>query len=251
MGAFHKSVNWLIWYEEWHSEIDSSGFYRYKKIYDFARAKAKSKEQLEFLMWYLGPNVATDNSKYPFVDGPMDWKEKRESGGWYTDKALKEASKQIAAKMDSLEAVREGGNGAILWSLTRTQRLAQKLDEAFQGKFLVDGLDFAKTVERARAYLILHKQILSMQAQAFDLWAKANGINYESPQGLGELIAASAIAAHRQGEVKEKTRVELAMEKLWEMSINKAAKYDLELPKEAVEAISEATVEPPKKKSVQ
>lgn len=251
MASFHRLTNWADLWEQWYLDLDTSGRPKYKRIYDFANATGKSPTQRKFLAWYLGPTEPPNEvlaERWPFVK-PLDWKKKRETGGWYTDASLKVMTLSIRSRMDALEALREAGNSITLNSVARIEQLAQRLDEAFQGRFFVDGLSMPENYGRARAYLDLHQQLLNLMALAQDLYAKAHGINYADMSGFADLIAASALAAQRSG-VKERSKVEVALEQMISMALVKSANYELPLPDDVQKKIIDMAPEPdqPKKK---
>lgn len=254
--VFHRLTNWAQWWEEWFTSIQADGKYLYTTIRGFAKTKTKIKAQEQFIRWYLGPKPEekpeeNTESPYPWcVSGPLDWMEKRKSGGWFTDSSIRDFGKEIRRRMTALEALREAGNGVTLNSLVRAEQLAQELDRSFKGRMFLDSLSWDANLVRARAYINLHNDILGMKARAQDLYAKSHGVNFDDMSGLTVLLQAAAIGGATSGD--EDKRGKAALSSVVDMMLRKSQKYDMELPPGAVEVLSEAVEkEHAKKKNVQ
>lgn len=242
MAAFHRTIDWAAWWEEFYLALGPSGLPKYRTVEQFASAHSRTEKQRQFIVWYIGPKQVPDPDagKYPFIKTePMDWKEKRATGGWYNDRYLKTITQTIRTRMTALDALREAGNSFTLNSVARMEQLAQRLDEAFQGQFFLPELSHGDNLGRARAYIDLHGQLLGLLRQAQEMYAKAHGVNYDDMSGFANLIAASAMAAQQQGDPTQ-SRVSSAVEKLVNMTLLKSARFNLPLP-EAAEQVLETT----------
>ncbi len=252
MPMFHRMTNWAELWDEWYLAVDRNGGPKYKYLSVFIEAKAKNEAQHDFMAWFLGPKPKDDEEESPYKwcsMGPQNWVEKRKTGGWFTDSSISTMGKEIRRRMTALEALREAGNGITLHSLVRAEQLAQELDRSFHGKIFLDGDSFDKNVKRARTYLELHSQILSMKEKAQDLYAKSHGVNFEDMSGLTVLVQAANLSG---GSIDEGgNRNKAALSAVVEMAMKKSQMYDLELPPGSVEVITDAVTKVDKKKGLQ
>lgn len=260
MRFYFSHTDWARMWEEWYLGVDQSGGARYPTLSSFINAKAESKEQAEFLWFYLGPkdkDSEKEQVKYSFAtEGPVDWVKRRQTGGWFTGDNIRRISSEISRRMNGLEALQEAGNRVTLHSLVRAGQLARQIDEDFKGVFFLPGLSFGANEARARLYLELQEKALQLQAKAQDLYAKSHGINFDDMAGLERLYAATAMAAQQraiEGGVVE-TRENKVLKSLTEMMLVKHQRYQLPLPPDVEEKIVdvvEADEEPQRRKKVQ
>ena len=237
-------------WSEWFLAVGEQGKRKYRTVYQFAKEKAESKEQFSFLMWYLGPKPFDDEKdeqqkRYSFIpDGPEDWVKRRHENGWYTSKNLDSFTKEIRRRDNVLDAMQEAGRTVTLSSIGRAEKLAQRIDQYFQGEPLLDDLSLAENKARAEFYIGLQKDVMGLQERAFTLFAKSHGVNFEDMSGLVHLMTASAMSASiRQSEGKELSREQTAVKSIVEMTLAKSARYQLPVPKDAEVAIIDAVAE--------
>jgi len=250
---FFRRTNWADLWEDFSTKLKPNGMHWYKTIREFVVAqKIKDSETLRFLHYYLGPEDMADEAeraRYPFAK-PQDWKKRRDTGGWYSDEAITQLSRTISVKMNALEALAEAGNSVTLRAFVRISNLMRQLDNAFQGRFFVDDVDFATNIARSEAYLRLYHRVLNMLGTAQDLYAKSRGINFDDMEGLAHILAATAQMAKQVGDSSNK--YEKALGALVQMTMHKASEYDLPIPQDAKDKLIEVTQEedqpPPKKK---
>lgn len=235
MDAFHRSINWTEWWEEFFSKVASDGQYFYPSVAKFAIVKAPGAagvNQREFINWYLGP--VNDNDPlaqhFMFVKGkPLGWIEKRRSGGWWTPESMKALNRDIKCQINALDAMRAAGNGIVLSAFASIGLLLTKLDESFHGEFFIPGLELEDNIKRAEKYIGLRQRLLNMLGQAQDIYAKSHGINYSDMSGFAQLIAASALARTASGD-GAKDRYQQVLDQLHSVALEKSALYGLPLP---------------------
>lgn len=244
MKAYHYSVDWTEYWEEFYLTIEKDGRPKYKSVAKFASAKANNAKQREFLKWYLGKpgDNAQLDEEYKFAK-PQDWLYKRETGGWYTRANLDLASKEIRQKINALDALREAGNGVVLRMLARVDHLANKLDEVFQGELFVPGKTEAENYARTRTYFALHDDLMKMTEKALLMYAKSHGIDFEHLEGFSSLIAASA--STQKENTQATNRLSQAMEQIVSMALIKSGKYGTPLPPSVKDKLIEASALPP------
>ena len=234
MRRFHRSLDMSELWEEFYVSMDSSGRPKYNSAKHFARCKAASPKQLEFLTWLFGPkdDDAERDLEYIFTK-PLEFDKRRDTGGWFTDEALRAHSKEITREINALDALRAAGNGITINSLSRMETLARRLDEEFRGRFFVDGVSFKENVYRAKAYLGLHDKLLHMIGYAQDIYAKSHGVNFNDMSAWQQLLTAAAV----KGAVSE-SRADRVFKQLAEMAFEKAAQHRTELPPEVHNVIT-------------
>ena len=93
-----------------------------------------------------------------------------------------------------------------------------------KSRMMVDMLEWA-TASGKRAALFTNRRMLFDQTCGV---LESHGINFEDSNGFANLLAASAAAAARNGQ--QKSRAEVAMAKLIEMTLEKASTHNLPLP---------------------
>lgn len=255
MRMYYNHTDWGEMWEDFYLSVTSTedgNKYRYRSIHAFAREKAQSAIQYEFLIWYLGKNNPDDTDcqakcvKYSYVKGgPVDWADKRNNGGWFTNKSLRAISNDIARRMTALDALRELGNTYSLIFCARAAQLATKIDEAFRGSMFVPGNTFRENETRARSYLKLQQECLDYYMKSQRCYAEAHGVNFEDMAGIVQLMQATAIqqAAKQAGTERAVTTAERATTAVVEMIMTKAAEYKIPLPEAAEAKILEAVSE--------
>lgn len=245
MRAYHRVIDWAEWWEEFYLAVKENGTPKYKSYRSFAKAKATNDLQRDFIEYIIGPpgifeSVPPSWETYK----PMDWDEKRESGGWYSDKSLQKLTSEVQKHATALEALAEIGHKFTLRSLMRFERLAQQLDAEFKGRFFVDGLSYGENLQRADKYLQLHKEILRLQSDAQDMYARAHGVNY-SIDGFQTLLMGMRMTS---GDNPEQNRVGKVVNKIIEMTLTKSTTHDVPLPESMTNAI--VAIDQPKKSKV-
>jgi len=254
MRAFHNSISWTEWWEDFFLGIDDRGHFKYCHIGAFSTYKARNDAQRRYLQWYLGPDTDEPNPLYPWAR-PQNWIAKRISGGWYSDKSVKAFAQSIQARVLSLEAIRESGDKLILTSWTRIKMLDDQIDASFNGRLMLDNLSDEDNERRTKLYLELKSKVLSLQERYFNLYTKANGINFDD-QGLGDILASAVIKAKQIGEVAERSRTSIVVEKLIDNVLDKSHRFGVALPDDVTRTIIDVTSEevpqlPSPKKPVQ
>lgn len=250
MRLYFRHTDWEQMWSDWFLAVNEDGKRKYKTLQTFAREKAESQQQFSFLLWYLGPQpIDKDDdpqaSKYPFItDGPVDWAKRRRENGWYTPKNLYKFTEEIRRRDNVLEAMQEAGRTVTLGSIARAEKLAQRIDQFFQGEPLLEELSFSENKRRAEFYLALQKDVMGLQERAFTLFAKSHGVNFEDMSGLVHLMTATAMAASvKQSEGKELTREQAAVKSIVEMTLAKSSRYQLPMPKGTEASIVEAVAQ--------
>jgi hypothetical protein len=249
MIAFHRSQDWIALWEEFYLTIDTTGRHRYRSVAAFAREKGTNVAQKEFLKWYLGPFDPESelNEKFKWTK-PLDWENKRATGGWYTDENLKAATKEVRSKMDALSALKEAGSVPLRF-LYRLDKLSQKLDQAFLGELFVPGKSEADNLARTRCYFGLIDHLLKMSGEAQQLYAKSLGIDFANLEGFGMLMAASASV--QTDNTKATSRLSQAMEEMMAMAMAKEARYGNIMPEELTRKLIDVAAVPVKKEKTQ
>lgn len=250
-------------WQDWFLGVKPNGRSKYKSLRWFVKQKAKSDEQRDFLIWYLGPKEdgwekEPEAKKYTYVaGGPVDWVKKRNQGGWFNDVTLKEYGNTITRQINALEALREVGNKVTLPSLLRAERLAESLDREMKGVLFLPDLTMKENEDRANTYLRLHEKILNLKAQAQDLYAKSHGVNFDDMNGLVQLMQATAMAAEHRSlmDGSNLSKEQLALKGMVEMVLQKSAVYGIALPegsdKSMAAAIAEGEAAKAKRRGVQ
>jgi hypothetical protein len=231
MREFHKSLDFSELWQEFYLGLKPSGTPKYQSIYSFVNQQPHwTPIQKDFMHWLLGPPEPVDEAmviKYGSWYEPQNWDQKKADGGWYSEKALREYGKSVRDKIDALESLRAAGNGVVVNSVMRVERLMQQLDKEFAGHFFADKLSAKANAERATLYVRLHKQLLDMLDHAQDIYAKSHGINFNDMTGFERLLAAQLITRNADANVDNGRKV---LEKLIDMTLEKSVKYDTPMP---------------------
>lgn len=246
MRRFHASVDWIAWWEEWYLTVGDDGYARYKSVRQFARAKAKNEEQKKFLVWYLGPKPKEGEvdelaAVYRFVE-PQEWYHKRETGGWCTEAAIQQATKEFKTKLNAIEKLNEVGDKYSVRFLYRIEMLAQRLDQAFLGKLMLPGVPWVDNVARSEAYLKLLAKLQGMHSNAVITVARTLGVNFDNMEGLTHLIEASRLAQQSQ-QNETQNRLANTIESLVQMHMIKAERYGTPLAEPIKNMLLEAKAE--------
>jgi hypothetical protein len=252
MAVFFRHTNWLELWERWNTEIIPDGTFAHKTVKIFAHKIAKSQQQKEFLNWYLGPKIENDsrNQDYPFVQGPVDWQQKRDNGCWWSDEAMRTMNKAITVHSNALDALRHSGNQVVLHSFTSIKVLFQKLDEAFNGQFFAEGLTFEQNMHRANAYLSLRTKLVGLMERTQAAYARAHGINFDDMNGFAQIVAASALVAEKVSGSKQ-NRFDQVLAQLHTVALEKSSKMGLPVPDEINDKIIDIVPITPNKGGVQ
>jgi len=232
MRRYYNTLDLAGMWEEYYSAIDQDGRLKWSSLWHFICSKTENAAQRYFLQWLLGPpNPVNEEmqSKYGSFAQPQDWKHKRDTGGWFSEENLRAHSASIRQKIDALEALQAAGNGIIINSLARIERLAQQLDKEFGGQFFVAGAAVTANRDRAMLYVRLHSQLLSMLERAQDLYAKSHGINFHDMTGFESLLAAQLLIKKQQGGMDE-SRSQKIIGQIVDMTLEKGVKYQVPLP---------------------
>lgn len=227
MRRFRASLDFSALWQDFYYAVKANGMRKYKHSQAFVVMQGWTYEQEQFMTWLLG---GEDNDamtqKYPNC-APQNWDEKRDSGGWYSEKALKEYGKSVRDKIDALESLRAAGNHVIINSLVRVERLMQQLDNDMGGKLFLPELGAKANAERATLYVNLHAKLINMLNQANDIYAKSHGINYNDMSGFESLIAAQLLT---RAPEKTQDKGRQVLEKILDMTLEKSVKYDTPMP---------------------
>jgi hypothetical protein len=255
MHRYFRSVNWSDMWEDWYLSLNEDGGFKYKSIYQFAKNHGESQAQRSFLLWYLGPPVELkeeqrESRKYTFVDGPLDWLKKRQNGGWFTGDNVKKLSKELKHRFNVLDKMSAVGDTIGIGFLERAQAIASQLDIEFKGSLL-------NYPGRTKLYLQLQEEVLDYYAKAQKLYCESLGVNLEDMSGLVHLMTAAAQQAATRADVagiQAPSREQAALKSFVEMTMTKAARYQLPMPADAeatiIDAIEEVD-EAPRKKNLQ
>jgi hypothetical protein len=259
MKTFFNNTDWMVWWEDFYLSIGFGAESLYRTVRQFAKRKAKSQEQFEFLLWVCGPgpqdpqNPTAQEKKlqerWPFAK-PMNWYQKRETGGWFSPEAILESGKTVKAKLHALESLKEAGDLSTLPFLFRLEALAQQLDKEFQGRLFLPRLSTAENESRARLYLSLLERIMQMKATADNMYARSLGVNLDDMDGLTRLLTISLGARAIEEQSPENKRLGTALTAINSMMLQKAAKHGTPLPAGTGEVL-DITLAPKKRKDVQ
>lgn len=252
MHRYYRSVNWADLWEDWYLSLDEGGDYKYKTIYQFAKHHGESQAQRSFLLWYLGPPVDKEEQnefgRYTFIDGPVDWMKKRQDGGWFTGENVKKLSKELKRRFNVLDKMSAIGDTIGVEFLERAQAIASQLDNEFKGSLL-------KYPGRTKLYLQLQDDVLAYYAKAQKLYCESLGVNLEDMSGLVHLMTAAAQQATTRANtngIQAPSREQAALRSFVEMTMTKAARYQLPMPADAeatiIDAIEEVDEAPRKSK---
>lgn len=236
MRRFFHSLNWKELWTEWFTELSPSGSLKYRTVGQFARAKTRNTAQKEFLQWYIGPKKDLDElkAKYPFIiDGPQDWVEKRETGGWIPEDEYKKIVKKYGEiGQNALQAMQKVGDTLILNCMLRWDWLGKKVDEGFRGGLFLPNLSFAENVARVKLLFGLASKVNQEQIHLFkEGYAKAYGVNFDDLDGVQALMTASAMVSQQAGKHVQ-SGVEKFVQMMSEMALYKSATYGNPLPPE-------------------
>lgn len=262
MRSFFWRTDWGAWWEDFHLGLNERGGFKYRRLVSFIKVKSKSQQQKTFLNWYLGPKEPgweklPEAERYKWVTGgPVDWVERRKTGGWFHEVSLKKVMSEIARRSNAYEKMAEAGDKMTLPALVRAEKMAQMVDEAFRGEAFLPSLSFDQNMERAGKYLSLHERVQSLRGRALKLYALSQGINFDDMSGLVQLMTASAMAAAQRQAVdgiEAPTTGGRALKAMVEMALFKAAQHNLPLPEGAEDQIvaAEYAAVVKKKKDVQ
>lgn len=228
---FHKSLDFAALWQEFYLALKPNGSLLWQTVRSFiTKYPGWSAVQRDFMYWLLGPETPIDDDMvrvYGSWYEPQNWDEKRRTGGWYSEEAIRDYSKSIRDKIDALDSLRAVGNGVTVNALVRVERLMQQLDKEFGGRFFIESLTPKANAERATLYVRLQKQLLDMLDQAQEIYAKSHGISFNDMSGFEKLLAAQLMT--RNVEVKQDNGRKV-MEKLIEMTLEKSVKYDTPMP---------------------
>jgi hypothetical protein len=231
MRQFHKSLDFSELWQEFYLALKPSGTVKYRSMYNFVNQRPHwTAVQKDFMHWLLGPEEPVDEvmvTKYGSWYEPQNWDQKRATGGWYSEAALREYGKSVRDKIDALDSLRAAGNNVTVNSLLRVEKLMQQLDTEFGGRFFVDTLSAKANAERAVLYVRLHKQLLDMMDHAQDIYAKSHGISFNDMSGFERLLAAQLMTRNADVKVDNGRKV---LEKLIDMTLEKSVKYDTPMP---------------------
>jgi hypothetical protein len=237
---FFRNINWAEWWEDWYTSLNEHGGYRYQKLRDFIRARAKSEEQRRFLFWYLGEEDEQDSherSVYPFATCPQDWLRRRAQSGYLSETNLIKFGAEIRRRMGALAALKEVGDRVILNSLARAEKMAQQLDEEMGGRLFLPQLSAEGNAARAQLYLGLHGKLLNHKKQAQDMYARAHGVNFDDMAGLMSLMQASVISSTPDRQDPRQR----ALQAMSDLMVEKATRLKLPLPEDAEAIIVDAS----------
>jgi hypothetical protein len=236
MQLYHKLTNWQELWKEFYLSINSDGQPKYRTVKQFAIAKKESAVQLQFLCWFLGPEIEGDDrsAKYTFAGKPLNWWHKRETGGWHTEAALKLISKNVRLGTNALQQMQEAGNDSALHQIYRVEKLKQQLDEDFRGHLLMDGISIKENTERMHLYLAGHAKLDALARSAFEQFALSRGINLADVSGYAQLMQGLNISVSNNfssgAGTPEKTEVEKAIAEMIKMTMAKSKLFDLPVP---------------------
>lgn len=259
MNRYHKMTDWSAMWEDFYLSLNTDGTRKYAGIYQFASAKAKGPSQKRFLLWYLGPKndpPLEEDIKYKWAGPPQCWMEKRNTGGWHTSDNLRKVTTEIRRRNHVLDAMEEVGRTVTLNSVARAEQLAQQIDHFFDGTPLVRGLTLEQNEKRALLYIQLQTKVLGLQERAFSLFAKSHGVDFNDLGSLVQFYQAAALARTVRGDVDTpKSKGQLAVESLVEMTLAKSQRFNIALPTTVettvVEAVEAHEVKEKKKRSMQ
>lgn len=243
MAVFFRQTDWAAWWEEFYLSVNTDGRALYRTIIQFAKAKRESQDQEDFLRWYLGPPADKD-PKYTFVDKPVDWAKRRDEGGWFSKANLKTAAAELSRRFGVLDKMQLVGEKFGTQFLERAAALAQRWDEETRGSFFVNGLSIQQNENRAKMLLDMHMKIQNYYDNAQRSYFLSLGVNLEDISGLVTLMTAAAQQKALTAEDGQpQSRGETALRAFVELTMSKAARYQLPMPPEIEDTVVEAVVE--------
>lgn len=244
MRVFFHHTDWSAWWEEFYLSVTPYGAPLYRTIIQFAKAKRESTEQEEFLRWYIGPESEGKNPKYPFVPAPVDWAKRRDEGGWFSKANLKIAAAELSRRFGVLDKMQAVGEKFGAQFMERAAALAQRWDEETRGTFFVQGFNMKQNEDRARMLMDMHVKIQSYYNEAQRVYFQSLGVNLDDISGLVTLMTAAAQQkALTTADGSPQSRGETALRAFVELTMSKAARYELAMPPEAEEKVIEAVAE--------
>jgi hypothetical protein len=181
---------------------------RYRDIEHFARHKAKGIER-QWLVWMISPRKVWEREsithKKHVVPWLGDWKARRRNGYWETEnkeyiRSLRQAMKDNVSSGQAIRAT----SPFHVKSLMRWERLADKIDELFEGKPFVDENPHSKSnASRFALYTSMHEKVDGLKASVIHEWMRIHGVDPKNPhemadmgimaQMVGQSAAASAL----------------------------------------------------------
>jgi hypothetical protein len=248
MKAYQRSLDMAELWEEFYLKLSPSGKPLYANIGQFVRKKTKTHSQFQFLMWYLGPRDVNNelNAKFQHIGEPLDWMEKRRTGGWYDKNAVKALIQPIRQTMEGLQALRAVGDGFVLPFIVRIKKLTEKLDMQFQEGEYLDSLTAQQNEARSNTYIGFVKQLMGMMDDAVTMYGKSLGINFDKIESYAQLIANVGIVASSHGTDE---RYQQVLQDIVSMTMMKSTMYNQPLPEGMGEKVVEITARPVDDKS--
>ena len=257
MKCYFKSLDWRELWEKWYLTLAPNGLYQYVTVRQFVLGLevATNDVQREFLIWYLGPigKEAPKDQDYSFIDTPQDWIQKRETGGWISDKTKSAYGRFVTQKLNVLQRMEEVGQQALLHDVFRAEQAAAQIDKDFAAGLSLRNFSAAENTARTEKYFDLQERAQRWKAKAFHLWLNSMGINMEQLDGLTQLMAGVAMLSKVTApESQEKSNMERIVESLTQSALLKAHRFKGELLAEMQGKLIEASatpIEEPKKGS--
>lgn len=242
MAAFHRSVDWREWWEEFYLERNPNGTYKYRTLREFAANKSKSEEQKRFILWYCGPDIYDDEdtrSKYPFVVARQgDWRNKRQQGEWYREEQHRLSESIKAYTGSAFQSVRQAGLELLYPQLVVLASLPAQVWDLLGGQLVPDAItDINDRVKVARNTMGLLGDAHRLQADAFNLFAKTQGMSFENFEANIQLIAASINAT----EAQHTNRVKDIIDAMTMDVLDKSHKFNLPIPDSMKKAAIDVT----------
>lgn len=164
------------WWEEFNTQLNEGGGYKYKNVFQFARAKGKNEKERDLIYEMIGPEPERKrNLKVPWLG---DWKRRRVAT-YYTPCLpynVKKLAKACREKLDNVEAIRSTAP-YLVQELAQYSKLAEKINELF-------GEDEKPTMEKVDRFLDLQIKVTNMKITLVTKYWNAHGFNEEDPEAI-------------------------------------------------------------------
>jgi hypothetical protein len=251
---YYRSLDMRQLWEEFAFKVKRNGTRSYPTIWSFIKAKTKHTWQRDFLYWVLGPEATEGKSPYPGYT-QLDFESKREKGFWHSSKNIENVAAEIRRKDTSFAKLQAAGM-TLLEDLGELGELNKQVSREFGGRLLLDENTAEENAARISLFLEVKSRIQILKAGVLSTFAKTQGMDMNQLANFLELFAggmgqaASAQLGYGGGNVltdgkTEKLGYENVLKQLCDMTMNKAAELEMELPDDG-KTIIEDLVEKPK-----
>ena len=238
---YFKNCPWDLWWQEFLTSRQKSGRMTYLTAFQFARAKAKSSEELNVIYKAIGPKpVLLDKAgekKIPagkVIPYLGDWQQIRLRSYFYDNESVDRMKKIVEEKLDGLEAGR-GAATIVLDLIAKWAKYDEKIDEVYDSAPVVEGLNKTQQEKRARLFFYLKKETMGGLLKLIDKYLACHGISTDGMNDLGQLVMAVSNSAAKNALTGAATGAVLgqrsqALEMLAGTILQKAEIFHMPLP---------------------